>query len=100
MDLRQWRQATHKTEGESIRKATVDQERHHKETAERGDVARQASLYRTRQDELRLKLRELEAGEAVAAEAYSRQKEATITLRRTTVRSSFFTKPPRQESLP
>ena len=48
-------------------------------------MARQA-LYHARQDELSHKLRELEAEEAAAVKAYSRQKEATATQRLTIIR--------------
>ena len=48
-----------------------------REVAGRIKAARHASLYRARQEELKRKMHELEDAEAVVAEAFARQKEAT-----------------------
>jgi anti-sigma factor RsiW len=76
-------EAAQKAEGERICQARLDRERYMRETTEREEAARHASLYRARQEELNKKLRELEAEEATAAGAYSRQMEAATTHRLT-----------------
>ena len=93
-------EAAHKAKGERIPQVRLDQERNLRETTEREESARHAFLYRARHMELSKKLRELEAEEATAAEAYSRQMEAEQHIAsQSAVKLSSFTRPPRQESL-
>jgi hypothetical protein len=67
--------SAHKDEGERLRLAKQDQEHNPRKAAERVEAARQASLYKARQEELNRMMHDLEAAKNAATKASARQRE-------------------------